>query len=127
MQVAFIHRGLRLPLSPLARGMLTLYGLLLHHFTPSGLLHMSCFATLCECFLGVRPHFDLLGYFLEAVPCLTDGRLPPAAKHSSILAWGPIISTASELESWKLGWFYAPDNFFDLDDPGLPELADEPC
>lgn len=59
MHTTFIHRGLRLPLSTFTRGILTHYGLQLHHLTPSGVLHLSCFVTLCECFLGVLPYFGL--------------------------------------------------------------------
>jgi hypothetical protein len=31
----------------------------LHHLTPNSILHIACFATLCESFLGIEPHFVL--------------------------------------------------------------------
>jgi hypothetical protein len=31
----------------------------LHHLTPSGILHIAAFVTLCEAFMGIEPHFDL--------------------------------------------------------------------
>jgi hypothetical protein len=35
------------------------YGVQLHHLTPNSLLHIACFITLCESFLGIEPHFIL--------------------------------------------------------------------
>lgn len=91
---------------------------------------MSCFATLCECFLGVRLRFGLLRYFFKVIPCLEDGMIPsysgavihprPGSNYFDLIS-------APEPESWKWGWFYAPDNSFDPGDPGLPEFTDEPC
>lgn len=76
VHVAFVHRGLRLPLSPFARGVLAPYGLQLHHLTPSGMLLLSCFATLYKYFLGIHLRFDLFRYFFKVVPCLKDDRIP---------------------------------------------------
>jgi hypothetical protein len=41
------------------------YGLELHHLTPSGILHMVAFVTLCETYIGIEPHFNLWSYFFE--------------------------------------------------------------
>lgn len=73
---AFLFRGLRFPLSAFARGILTHYRLQLHHLTPSGVLHLSYFMSLCECFLGVRPHLSLFQYFFKVVPFLKGGKIP---------------------------------------------------
>jgi hypothetical protein len=35
------------------------YDLELHHLTPSGVLHIVAFMTLCEAYLGIDPEFDL--------------------------------------------------------------------
>jgi hypothetical protein len=57
---AFYERGLSLLPSIFLRGLLLLhYGLKLHHLTPSGVLHIAAFVTLCEAFLGLLPHFML--------------------------------------------------------------------
>jgi hypothetical protein len=42
------------------------YGLELHHLTPSGILHIAAFMTLCEAFVGIEPHFDFWNYFFHA-------------------------------------------------------------
>jgi hypothetical protein len=41
------------------------YGLELHHLTPSGILQMAAFVTLCEAYMGIEPHFDLWNYFFR--------------------------------------------------------------
>jgi hypothetical protein len=41
------------------RGLLHFYGIQMHHLTPNGVLHIACFITLCEGFLGTRPHWGL--------------------------------------------------------------------
>jgi hypothetical protein len=41
------------------RSLLQYYGLELHNLTPSGVLHITVFMTLCEAYLGVNPEFDL--------------------------------------------------------------------
>lgn len=103
VHVAFIHRGLCFPLSSFVRGILTHYGLQLHHLTPSGVLHLSCFVTLCECFLGIFPHFDLFRYFFKVVPRLKEGKVPSCG--GAIICPRPDsnyfeLPTAAEPESW---------------------------
>ena len=40
-------------------GLLYAYGIQLHYLTPNGVLHLVCFFVLCECLLGVHPHWGL--------------------------------------------------------------------
>jgi hypothetical protein len=40
------------------------YGLEIHHLTPSGVLHITAFVTLCEAYLGIDLNLDLWKYFL---------------------------------------------------------------
>ena len=42
-----------------------MYGLQLHDLTPNSILQIACFITLCECFLGVFPHWGLWKYFFD--------------------------------------------------------------
>ena len=56
---AFFPRGFALPLHPFVRGLLYSYRLQLHDLTPNGILHIACFITLCEAFLGIYPHWGL--------------------------------------------------------------------
>src|SRR3954468_18988455 len=56
---AFFHRGLALPLHHFVHGLLYSYRVQLHDLTPNGILHIACFITLCEAFLGIYPHWGL--------------------------------------------------------------------
>jgi hypothetical protein len=59
MFLAFLLRGLSLPAHEFLRGLLYVYGVQLHQLTPNSILHIACFVTLCESFLGIEPHFLL--------------------------------------------------------------------
>jgi hypothetical protein len=55
-------RGLSLPAHEFLRGLLFVYGVQLHQLTPNSILHIACFITLCESFLGVEPHWVLVPF-----------------------------------------------------------------
>jgi hypothetical protein len=57
--IAFLLRGLSLPPHPFLRGLLFAYGIQLHDLNPNTILHIACFIMLCECFLGIEPHWVL--------------------------------------------------------------------
>jgi hypothetical protein len=57
--LAFMMRGLSLSLHPFLRGLLFAYGIQLHDLNPNTILHIACFIMLCECFLGIEPHWAL--------------------------------------------------------------------
>jgi hypothetical protein len=59
MFFAFLLRGLSFPALEFLRGLLFMYGVQLHQLTPNSILHIACFITLCESFLGIEPHFLL--------------------------------------------------------------------
>jgi hypothetical protein len=59
MFLAFLLHGLSLPAHEFLRGLLFVYGVQLYQLTPNSLLHIACFVTLCESFLGIEPHFLL--------------------------------------------------------------------
>jgi hypothetical protein len=64
--VAFYERGFGVPLHQFFRSLLQSYVLDLHHLTPSGILHMVAFVTLCEAYIGIEPHLNLWSYFFWA-------------------------------------------------------------
>jgi hypothetical protein len=57
--LAFLLRGLSLPPHHFLRGLLFTYGIQLHDLNPNTILHIACFIMLCECFLGIEPHWAL--------------------------------------------------------------------
>jgi hypothetical protein len=62
---AFYERGFCAPLNQFLRLLLQFYGLELHHLTPSRILHITAFITLCEAYMGIEPHFKLWKYFFR--------------------------------------------------------------
>jgi hypothetical protein len=56
MLLAFLLRGLSLPAHKFLCGLLFVYGMQLHQLMPNSLVHIACFITLCEAFLGIDPH-----------------------------------------------------------------------
>jgi hypothetical protein len=59
MFLAFLLHGLSFPAHKFLRGLLFVYGVQLHQLTPNSILHIACFVTLCESFLGIEPHWIL--------------------------------------------------------------------
>jgi hypothetical protein len=68
MFLAFLLRGLSLPAHEFLRGLLFVYGVQLHQLTPNSILHIACFITLCESFLGVEPHWILWKFLFHLRP-----------------------------------------------------------
>jgi hypothetical protein len=64
--VMFYERRFGVPSHWFLRSLLQFYGLELHHLTPSGILHMAAFVTLCEIYMEIEPHFDMWNYFFCA-------------------------------------------------------------
>ena len=50
-----IDRGFSLP-HPFFRGFLNFFGAQLHHFSPNTITYLVAFVSMCENFLGCRPH-----------------------------------------------------------------------
>lgn len=55
----FIERGLSQSIHPFLCGLLHFYGIKLHNLILNGILHVTVFVIFCECYLGIRPHFNL--------------------------------------------------------------------
>jgi hypothetical protein len=62
----FYKRGFGAPSHLFLRLPLWSYGLELHHFTPSRILHMAAFVTLCETYIRIEPNFNLCSYAFQA-------------------------------------------------------------
>jgi hypothetical protein len=60
---ACYKRGFGVPSHRFLHSLLQSYGLELHHLTPSGILHMAAFVTLCEAYIQIEHHFNLWSYF----------------------------------------------------------------
>jgi hypothetical protein len=76
MFLAFLLRGLSFPAHEFLRGLLFVYGMQLHQLTPNSILHIACFVTLCESFLGIEPHWILWKYLFRLCPSVSLSKKP---------------------------------------------------
>jgi hypothetical protein len=89
MFLAFLLRGLSLPVHEFLHGLLFVYGMRLHQLTPNSLLHIACFITLCEASLGIDPHWVLWKFLF---------RLRPSGSLTEILELGGAIVSISGVQ-----------------------------
>jgi hypothetical protein len=112
MFLAFLLHGFSLPAHEFLRGLLFVYGVQLHQLTPNSLLHIACFITLCEAFLGIDPHWILWKYLFRLHPSGSKVEIPELG--------GAIVSVWSEsqyldfkmaqlVQGWRQKWFYIKD------------------
>jgi hypothetical protein len=76
MFLAFLLHGLSFPTHEFLRGLLFVYGVQLHQLTPNSILHIACFITLCESFLGIEPHFLLWKFLFQLCPSVALSNKP---------------------------------------------------
>jgi hypothetical protein len=88
--LAFLLRGLSFPAHEFLRGLLYVYGVQLHQLTPSSILHITCFVTLFESFLGIEPHFLLWRSIFWLRPIVSLSNKPELG--------GAIISVRAEAQ-----------------------------
>lgn len=53
---SFFECRFRLPLHPFMQGSLFFYMLEIQNLHPNSILHIACFITLCEVYIGMEPH-----------------------------------------------------------------------
>jgi hypothetical protein len=121
MFLAFILRGLSLPAHEFLRGLLFIYGVQLHDLTPNSVLQIVCFVTLCECFLGVDPHWALWkriflvkrqgNYQTGGFGCYVR----PEIKYFD-------LCLPENNQGWRTKWFYVKDQPVDGQKFGLEEF-----
>jgi hypothetical protein len=123
MFLAFLLRGFSLPAHEFLRGLLFVYGVQLHQLTPNSLLHIACFVTLCESFLGIEPHFTLWRSIFRLRPNVSLARKPELG--GAVISVRPEaqyleFSMAASVQGWRTKWFYikdrksSPENEFGL-------------
>jgi hypothetical protein len=124
MFLTFLLRGLSLPTHEFLHGLLFVYGVQLHQLTPNPLLHIACFVTLCESFLGIEPHFLLWRSIFWLCPNVALSRKPELG--GAVVSMRPEaqyleFSMAAFVQGWRTKWFYIKDRKFSPEDEyGLP-------
>jgi hypothetical protein len=112
MFLAFLLRGLSFPAHKFLRGLLFVYGVQLHQLTPNSILHITCFITLCESFLGIEPHWILWKFLFRLRPSVSLSKKPELS--------GAVVSVRAEahylefnmaalVQGWRKKWFYIKD------------------
>jgi hypothetical protein len=112
MFLDYILCGLSLPAHEFLHGLLFVYGAQLHQLTPNSILHIACFITLCESFLGIDPHFLLWRALFRLRTSAALSKKPELG--------GACISVRSEsqyleflmaasVQGWNTRWFYIKD------------------
>jgi hypothetical protein len=112
MFFAYLLRGLSLPAHEFLRGLLFIYGVQLHQLTPNSILHIACFITLCESFLGIDPHFVLWRALFRLRPSVALSKKPElGAACISVRSELQYLefSMAASVQGWRTRWFYIKD------------------
>jgi hypothetical protein len=112
MFLSFLLHGLSLPAHEFLRGLLFVYGVHLHQLTPNSILHITCFITLCESFLGIDLHWILWRFLFCLRPSVSLNKKPKLG--------GVVVSVRSEshylefnmaasVQGWRQKWFCIKD------------------
>jgi hypothetical protein len=107
---AFYEQEFSAPSHRFLCSLLQSYGLELHHLTPSGILHMAAFVTLCEAYIGIYPDLILWSHFFWA--WLQQGSDEGAVSLSSVdilVCSGPEVDPyfSIPLPDPPVGWWEA--------------------
>jgi hypothetical protein len=110
--LAFLLRGLSFPAHEFLRGLLFIFGVQLHQLTPNSILHIACFVTLCESFLGIKPHWILWKYLFRLRPSVSLSQNPELGRaivsiHTE--AHYLEFNMATLVQRWRKKWFYIKD------------------
>jgi hypothetical protein len=89
MFLAFLLRGLSFPAHEFLYGLLFVYGVELHQLTPNSILHIACFVTLRESFLGIEPHWVLWKFLFCLCPSVSLSKKPELG--------GAVVSICAEV------------------------------
>src|SRR3954469_11119404 len=122
MFLAFVIRGFSFPVHDFLRGLLFFYGIQLHHLLPNSLLHIACFITFCEYWLGIEPHFGLFrNLYSVKRQSGSDGVYPIGGcviylRSTFIILY---FSMSESVQYWWRKWFYIRDSIVDGQNFGL--------
>jgi hypothetical protein len=112
MFLSFLFRGLSLPPHEFLHGLLYFYDVQLHQLTPNSILHIACFVTLCESFLGIEPHFLLWRSIFWLRPSVSLANKPElGGAIVSVRAEAQYLefSMSASVQGWRTKWFYIKD------------------
>jgi hypothetical protein len=111
--VAFYEQGFGAPSHWFLHSLLRYYGMELHNLTPSRVLHIAVFMTLCEGYMGIDPEFDLWNYFfrvqrsqdLDAELTVYGGMIIHVKFGHRVIPYFD-IPMPRWMKGWRQKWFY---------------------
>jgi hypothetical protein len=130
-----IERGFSMPPHPFFRAFLNYFGAQLHHLPPNAIAYLSCFITLCECFLGCPPHWGLFKHIFSVRSQAVKKANPKDSKTHVIQLCGglgiqkrgrsgfPSMTFPDSVRGWQSTWFYCKDVASPNMSTGLPPFT----
>ena len=127
-----IDRGFSLPPHPFFRSFLNFFGAQLHHFTPNSIVYLAAFISMCEAFLGCRPHW---GLFKHIFTCRSQSvkKAKSSDERTQVIqlcgglaiqtrgkSCFPSITFPESVHGWQSTWFYCKDEATPGQSTGLP-------
>ncbi|KAK1616689.1 hypothetical protein QYE76_022206 [Lolium multiflorum] len=104
------------------RVLLFIYRIQLHQLTPNSILHISIFITLCDCFLGIHPHWGLWKRIFYLRRNNSKNAIynvggvyicvRPEARYFD-------LNFADSVQGWRKKWLYIKDESSDAQEYGL--------
>jgi hypothetical protein len=112
MFLAFLLRRLSFPAHKFLCRLLFVYGVQLHHLMPNTILHIACFITLCESFLGIKPHWILWKFLFHLHPSVALSKKPELGR--AVISVRTEVhylefNMATSVQGWRKKWFYIKD------------------
>ena len=130
-----IDRGFSLPPHPFFRAFLNFFGAQLHHFSPNTIIYLAAFVSLCENFLGCRPHWGLFKHIFTCRSQSVKKANPSDERTQVIQMCGglgiqmrgkssfPAITLPESVRGWQSTWFYCKDQPTPGQSTGLPPFS----
>jgi hypothetical protein len=109
----FYERGFGVTSHQFLHSLLQFFDLELRHLTPSGILLIAAFVTLCKPYIGIEPHFNLWNYFFCVGLQQGSGMEMSALGNVDIFVRsGPVVDPYFHLRmsdppvGWRKVWFF---------------------
>ncbi|XBI64938.1 hypothetical protein VPH35_044933 [Triticum aestivum] len=130
-----VDRGFSLPPSIFFRGFLNFFGAQLHHFTPNSIAYLAAFVSMCESFLGCRPHWGLFKHIFTCRSQTVKKASPGDEKTRVVQMCGglgiqvrnkstfPAMTFPESVRGWQSTWFYCQDQSTPGQSSGLPQFT----
>ena len=117
------------------RGFLNFFGAQLNHFNPNSIAYLVAFVSMCENFLGCRPHWGLFKHIFTCRSQTVKKASPDEDRTKVIQMCGglgiqmrskstlPAMTLPESVRGWQSTWFYCQDESTPGQSTGLPPFS----